>query len=60
MRLPALKPPPAQQVLGYSTPRRINDIWIAAQTIETGSKLVTPDTHFKNIGGLRVLLLSDK
>ncbi|GHV86677.1 hypothetical protein AGMMS50230_22850 [Spirochaetia bacterium] len=36
----------------------INDIWIAAQTIETGSKLVTLDTHFKNIGGIRVLLLS--
>ncbi len=32
----------------------LNDIWIAAHTIETGSKLVTYDEHFKNINGLRI------
>jgi tRNA(fMet)-specific endonuclease VapC len=32
----------------------LNDIWIAAHSIETGSKLVTYDTHFKNIAGLRI------
>lgn len=32
----------------------VNDIWIAAQTIETGSQLITFDGHFKNISGLRI------
>jgi tRNA(fMet)-specific endonuclease VapC len=32
----------------------LNDIWIAAHTIETGSKLLTYDAHFKNITRLRV------
>jgi tRNA(fMet)-specific endonuclease VapC len=32
----------------------LNDIWIAAHTIETGSKIITFDSHFKNINGLRV------
>ncbi len=32
----------------------INDIWIAAHTIETGAKLITFDTHFQHIVGLRV------
>jgi tRNA(fMet)-specific endonuclease VapC len=32
----------------------INDIWIAAHTIETGSKLLTYDANFKNITRLRV------
>jgi len=31
-----------------------NDLWIAAQTIESGSTLVTKDGHFDNIDGLRV------
>ena len=31
----------------------LNDIWIAAHAIETGSKLITFDAHFKNISGLR-------
>jgi tRNA(fMet)-specific endonuclease VapC len=29
-----------------------NDIWIAAQTMETGAELVTMDHHFKKINGL--------
>jgi tRNA(fMet)-specific endonuclease VapC len=32
----------------------LNDIWIAAHTIETGSKLITYDDHFKHVNGLRV------
>ena len=32
----------------------LNDIWIAAHTIETGSKLITFDAHFKQINGLRI------
>lgn len=32
----------------------INDIWIAAHAIETGSKLITYDDHFKNINGVRI------
>jgi len=32
----------------------LNDIWIAAHTIETGAKLITFDTHFKHINGLRI------
>ena len=32
----------------------INDIWIAAHSIETGSKLLTFDGHFSNISGLRI------
>jgi len=31
-----------------------NDIWIAAQALETGSVLVTYDTHFLAVPGLRV------
>ena len=32
----------------------LNDIWLAAHSIETGSKLLTFDGHFKNIPGLRL------
>lgn len=35
-------------------PIPINDAWIAAHALETGSVLVTYDEHFKYIGGLRV------
>ena len=34
------------------TPIPSNDIWIAAQTMETGAELVTLDNHFKKISGL--------
>ena len=36
-----------------STPLPINDVWIAAHTLETGSTLVTYDNHFKKIAGIR-------
>ena len=35
------------------TPIPINDIWIAASTVETGSVLITYDKHFLKIPGLR-------
>ena len=36
------------------TPVPINDVWIAAHAIETGSKLLTYDHHFKKISGVRL------
>jgi len=35
-------------------PIPINDVWIAAQAIEAGAKLVTFDAHFQNVTGLRL------
>ncbi|MGB7295871.1 MAG: type II toxin-antitoxin system VapC family toxin [Candidatus Aminicenantales bacterium] len=36
------------------TPIPINDVWIAAQCLETGSLLVTYDNHFAQIPGVRL------
>jgi tRNA(fMet)-specific endonuclease VapC len=36
------------------TPIPINDIWIAAHALETGSILVTYDDHFASVPGLRL------
>ena len=36
------------------TPIPINDVWIAAHAIETGSMLITFDSHFDRIPGLRL------
>jgi len=36
------------------TPLPINDIWIAAHAIETGSVLITYDAHFAKLPGLRL------
>lgn len=36
------------------TPIPINDVWIAAHAIETGSVLVSFDAHFKNVPGIRL------
>lgn len=36
------------------TPVPINDVWVAAHAVETGSVLVTFDAHFKQIAGLRL------
>jgi tRNA(fMet)-specific endonuclease VapC len=36
------------------TPIPINDVWIAAHTLETGSVLISFDTHFRNVAGLRL------
>ena len=35
-------------------PIPLNDVWIAAQALETGSVLVTYDPHFQSVPGLRV------
>ena len=42
----------ALQLKQNGTPIPSNDIWIAAQTMETGAELITMDTHFENINGL--------
>jgi tRNA(fMet)-specific endonuclease VapC len=34
-------------------PIPLNDVWVAAHALETGSVLVTYDTHFKVVPGLR-------
>ncbi len=35
-------------------PLPVNDVWIAAHALETGSVLVTFDEHFKVVPGLRI------
>lgn len=35
-------------------PIPINDVWVAAQTMESGAVLVTYDHHFKDVPGLRI------
>ena len=40
-------------------PIPISDIWIAAHTMELGATLVTTDSHFDGIPGLRVLHAED-
>ena len=35
-------------------PIPVNDVWIAAHALETGSVLVTYDAHFRAVPGLRV------
>lgn len=42
----------AAQLKQRGTPIPSNDIWIAAQTMETGAELITMDHHFHNINGL--------
>lgn len=36
------------------TPLPINDVWIAAHALETGSAVVTYDSHFTKVLGLRL------
>ncbi len=36
------------------TPLPINDVWIAAHAMKTGSTLVSYDRHFMKIDGLKV------
>lgn len=42
-----------QNLKNAGTPIPINDVWIAAHALETGSTLITFDSHFKEIAGLR-------
>jgi len=41
------------QLKKSGTPLPINDVWIAAHTMENGSVLVSYDHHFQAIAGLR-------
>jgi tRNA(fMet)-specific endonuclease VapC len=43
------------QLTRQGTPISTNDIWIAAAALETGSRLVTYDSHFRHVHGLIVL-----
>ena len=42
----------ASRLKQQGTPIPSNDIWLAAQTMETGAELVTLDHHFDKIAGL--------
>ena len=42
-----------QDLKKAGTPLPINDVWIAAHAIESGSTLITYDSHFNKIAGLR-------
>ena len=42
-----------QDLKKAGTPLPINDVWIAAHALETGSILITYDGHFKKIAGMR-------
>ncbi len=43
-----------QQLKSSGTPIPLNDVWIAAHSMETGSVLITFDHHFSNVQGLRM------
>lgn len=43
-----------QSLKRKGTPIPINDIWLAAQSMETGAVLVTYDGHFDLVDGLRL------
>jgi len=43
-----------QQLKVAGTPLPLNDVWIASQCIEHGAVLVTFDTHFSRVPGLRL------
>lgn len=49
----------ASQLKRQGTPIPTNDIWIAAQTMETGAELVTMDRHFEKIEGIVYCLFTD-
>ena len=42
----------ALKAKGFPIP--VNDIWLAAQSMETGAVLVTYDSHFDRVDGLRL------
>lgn len=44
-----------KQLKEAGTPLPVNDIWIAAATLEKGARLVSYDSHFNFIKGLIVL-----
>ena len=42
------------QLKRAGTPLPINDVWIAAHALETGSVVVSLDRHFRKVAGLRL------
>ncbi len=42
------------QLRRNGTPLPINDVWIAAHTMETGSVIISYDIHFLKVPGIRV------
>lgn len=44
-----------RQLKAQGTPIPTNDIWIAATALETGTRLVSYDSHFDKVQGLIVL-----
>ncbi len=47
----------AEMLKKSGTPIPMNDIWIAAQTMEHGAELITMDHHFEQIAGLVTTIL---
>lgn len=47
----------ATQLRRAGTPIPTNDIWIAAQTLEMGAVIITFDSHFEKVSGLRSVFL---
>ena len=45
------------QLRSAGTPIPINDVWIAATTLECGGSLLTFDGHFRKVAGLEVTIL---
>ena len=43
------------QLSRQGTPIPTNDIWLAAIALETGTRLITYDSHFENVPGLIIL-----
>ncbi len=48
-----------QALKAKGTPIPINDIWLAAQSMETGAVLVSFDSHFDKVDGLRLWVRPD-
>ena len=42
------------QLQSNGTPIPLNDVWIAAQAIQTGAVLATYDRHFEDVAGVRL------
>ncbi|MCB0558630.1 MAG: type II toxin-antitoxin system VapC family toxin [Lewinellaceae bacterium] len=43
-----------KQLKENGTPIPLNDVWIAAHTMEMGAELITYDKHFQYVPGLRI------
>ena len=41
------------------TPIPVNDIWVAAQGLESGADLLSFDAHFRHVAGLSLIHLTD-